>query len=223
MTGRFTTRDTVIGDYESPQTLNRYVYCVNNPHKYTDPDGKFAELAAATITGGLFGAFSRSIMYGAHGIITGEEMIAQGMKIAAATGFVGGATTVLSGAAHLAVPGSGAFVAGVGAGAEYAVEQWIKGESIDAIEGSLTMLSGTFTAGIMQNVVITQTGGAKLNIGELLNPVSTKWADDIFDVVVIDPIISTARDGLIEMGNRMLNDARIPQNDYYNPMEEQRR
>ncbi|MBN2335864.1 RHS repeat-associated core domain-containing protein [Candidatus Bathyarchaeota archaeon] len=40
VTGRFTTRDTVMGDLSDPQSLNRYSYCRNNPHKYTDPDGK---------------------------------------------------------------------------------------------------------------------------------------------------------------------------------------
>jgi len=39
VTGRFTTRDTVMGDLADPQSLNRYSYCRNNPHKYTDPDG----------------------------------------------------------------------------------------------------------------------------------------------------------------------------------------
>ena len=41
LTGRFTTRDTVFGSLGDPQSQNRYVYCMNNPHKYTDPDGKF--------------------------------------------------------------------------------------------------------------------------------------------------------------------------------------
>ncbi len=39
-TGRFLTRDTWAGDYKKPQTLNKYVYCLNNPLKYNDPSGK---------------------------------------------------------------------------------------------------------------------------------------------------------------------------------------
>ena len=38
--GRFITRDTVFGDLTDPQSQNRYVYCLNNPHKYIDPNGK---------------------------------------------------------------------------------------------------------------------------------------------------------------------------------------
>ncbi|MBU7028772.1 MAG: exo-alpha-sialidase, partial [Theionarchaea archaeon] len=37
--GRFTTRDPLKGKIESPQTLNRYTYCLNNPLKYIDPLG----------------------------------------------------------------------------------------------------------------------------------------------------------------------------------------
>jgi RHS repeat-associated protein len=37
--GRFITRDPLIGRRIAPQSLNRYTYCLNNPIKYTDPDG----------------------------------------------------------------------------------------------------------------------------------------------------------------------------------------
>jgi len=40
--GRFITRDTVFGDLSNPQSLNPYVYCVNNPLRYLDPNGKQA-------------------------------------------------------------------------------------------------------------------------------------------------------------------------------------
>ena len=34
------TRDPVKGQIIVPQTLNPYSYCLNNPLKYTDPDGR---------------------------------------------------------------------------------------------------------------------------------------------------------------------------------------
>ena len=40
--GRFITVDPASPDLTDPQSLNRYVYCRNNPHKYTDPDGRWA-------------------------------------------------------------------------------------------------------------------------------------------------------------------------------------
>lgn len=36
---RFTQPDTVIQEIYNPQNLNRYSYVLNNPYKYTDPDG----------------------------------------------------------------------------------------------------------------------------------------------------------------------------------------
>ncbi|MBE3049899.1 RHS repeat-associated core domain-containing protein [Candidatus Bathyarchaeota archaeon] len=38
--GRFISLDPKSGSPESPQTLNRYVYCVNNPLRFTDPTGR---------------------------------------------------------------------------------------------------------------------------------------------------------------------------------------
>jgi RHS repeat-associated protein len=37
--GKFITRDQQRGSINSPQSLNRYAYCVNNPMKYIDPTG----------------------------------------------------------------------------------------------------------------------------------------------------------------------------------------
>jgi RHS repeat-associated protein len=37
--GRFGQADTIIPDLSNPQSYNRYSYCVNNPLRYTDPDG----------------------------------------------------------------------------------------------------------------------------------------------------------------------------------------
>lgn len=42
-TGRFLTRDTMKGSGESPQTLNKYIYCLNNPLRYIDPTGNQPE------------------------------------------------------------------------------------------------------------------------------------------------------------------------------------
>jgi RHS repeat-associated protein len=38
--GRFISRDPLTGKKESPQTLNRYAYCLNNPLRYIDPAGE---------------------------------------------------------------------------------------------------------------------------------------------------------------------------------------
>jgi len=38
--GRFITRDPIKGNIMNPQMFNPYVYCLNNPLKYIDPDGR---------------------------------------------------------------------------------------------------------------------------------------------------------------------------------------
>jgi RHS repeat-associated protein len=38
--GRFLTRDLSGGRIQTPKTLNRFTYCLNNPLKYIDPDGR---------------------------------------------------------------------------------------------------------------------------------------------------------------------------------------
>jgi RHS repeat-associated protein len=42
--GRFISADTVIQNPATPQCLNRYSYCLNNPLKYTDPSGHVNEI-----------------------------------------------------------------------------------------------------------------------------------------------------------------------------------
>ncbi len=43
-TGRFLTQDSWAGNQRRPQTLNKYVYCLNNPLRYQDPSGNVWEL-----------------------------------------------------------------------------------------------------------------------------------------------------------------------------------
>ncbi len=38
--GRFISPDTIVPDPASPQSFNRYSYCLNNPLKYTDQSGQ---------------------------------------------------------------------------------------------------------------------------------------------------------------------------------------
>lgn len=64
LTGRFTTRDTVFGSLNDPQSQNRYVYCLNNPHKYIDPDGHI--VVTATLL--LWAAFGGAVGLNAYGV-----------------------------------------------------------------------------------------------------------------------------------------------------------
>ncbi|MFY7861192.1 MAG: RHS repeat-associated core domain-containing protein, partial [Chitinophagales bacterium] len=80
--GRFFSTDQYIADGENSLCYNRYAYCLNNPLKYTDPDGEHplvvaiaigAAMGAASYTLGVlvnngrfdFGLFARSVVVGA--------------------------------------------------------------------------------------------------------------------------------------------------------------
>jgi len=43
--GRFTTTDNLAGNINNPQSLNKYIYVLNNPLKYTDPTGNYIDPA----------------------------------------------------------------------------------------------------------------------------------------------------------------------------------
>jgi RHS repeat-associated protein len=57
--GRFISVDPAAPDYTNPQTLNRYVYTLNNPLKYIDPNGEFSvfgvEINVGTVAGCIVG------------------------------------------------------------------------------------------------------------------------------------------------------------------------
>jgi RHS repeat-associated protein len=46
--GRFLSADTIVPGYANPQSLNRFSYTLNNPLKYTDPTGHWADPGCGT-------------------------------------------------------------------------------------------------------------------------------------------------------------------------------
>ena len=68
--GRFISVDPAGGKPEMPQTWNRYVYTLNNPYKYVDPDGRWpAEVHNSIIDETFKGRFGES-RYALPGNIT---------------------------------------------------------------------------------------------------------------------------------------------------------
>jgi RHS repeat-associated protein len=91
--GRFLSADSNIQAPYSTQSYNRYSYVINNPLKYTDPDGYFfVSLIAAVITKAIVAssmhiliqvAIAYTISYAATYIATGNAKAAQGAGLAA--------------------------------------------------------------------------------------------------------------------------------------------
>jgi len=96
VTARFLQADTYLGNLNDPLSLNLYTYCLNNPHKYTDPSGHFAItlggilLAARIVTSLVSGVMS--------GISEYKRQVAEGDNYAdwKSILFVGGANAGLS-------------------------------------------------------------------------------------------------------------------------------
>jgi RHS repeat-associated protein len=65
---RWLSMDPQLGKLSMPQTMNRYVYCVNNPLRFTDPTGKVIPLILAAIgstiaSGAIIGGTAGAIYY----------------------------------------------------------------------------------------------------------------------------------------------------------------
>ena len=53
VTSTFLSVDNYVQDPSSTQNFNRYAYCMNNPLKYTDPDGELAHWIIGALIGGV--------------------------------------------------------------------------------------------------------------------------------------------------------------------------
>jgi RHS repeat-associated protein len=131
--GRFISLDPRLGSLGSPQTQNRYVYCVNNPLRYTDPTGEWSlskwwddhwkEVAvvalcvAVVVTAGI----AAPVLIAGVGAIVGVEITVSATVCVASAlisaGVSAGATYALSGGKASFSEIMGSFVAGGVAGA----------------------------------------------------------------------------------------------------------
>lgn len=108
--GRFMTQDPFPGLLAQPQTLNPYVYVVNNPVNLTDPSGEFPW--SIVIGAGVGGAMN----VGQYLLSPGQHTFRGAVNSAAKGAFIGGAAGVIGlGAGKLAVWkfGGGAIVEGI--------------------------------------------------------------------------------------------------------------
>ena len=70
--GRFITKDIAGPDYENPQSLNRYIYVLNNPVKYIDPAGLKALKATLYALRKLGGRKYGEYKYNKHELVCNE-------------------------------------------------------------------------------------------------------------------------------------------------------
>jgi RHS repeat-associated protein len=166
--GRFTTEDPVTGSLEDPQSLNRYTYCRNNPHKYTDPDGRFWNIVAGAIIGGTV-----STIY--YGITHRESFSWKEAGIA----FTSGA--VMGGIASLAGPAAGLGMKTVMT-TSAATLSWTTETTLKTASG-LDVQPQTAGEVVLE---IALTAGISVGVGEIVNPLATKATSLLSNVVSAD-------------------------------------
>ena len=144
-TSGFLSVDNYVQSPDYTQSFNRYAYCLNNPLKYTDPDGEFWHLIIGAAIGGIanlasnwgkIDTFGEGLAYfgigaaaGALGAATGGAAAGAiklgGFVSGAISGAVGGASSgMITGSGNAWMQGAnfgqglkaGAIAAGIGAG-----------------------------------------------------------------------------------------------------------
>ena len=141
---RFLSPDPYVQAPDFTQSLNRYSYCMNNPFKYTDPDGEFWQFVIAAAIGGVFNLASQMISGNVYDI--GDEFKAFGVGALAGLAGAGAGAGVTSAmqiggfAAGAAIGGAGGAAGGLVGGSGNA---WINGASFG--EG---LVAGLKSAGI---------------------------------------------------------------------------
>ena len=112
--GRFLAPDPYVQAPDNHQSLNRYIYCMNNPLKYVDPDGEFWHIVIGAAVGGLVNWISNGCEFSWKGLAYFGVGAAVGAASAAVGGWAAGTFNVSG-----ILPGAavGAAVGGITGGA----------------------------------------------------------------------------------------------------------
>jgi len=164
--GRFLSPDNYVQTPGFTQGFNRYGYCLNNPLKYTDPDGDNPLLIAALLVGAVTGTINVATHWDQ---IDGNFWKGAGaFGIGFGAGFVG---TVTGGSAFAAAGGTalgaGGFFAGsIGAGVGYIYSTGFQGIGNNTLFGDPMPTAKEFGMGLGFSML---TGGTLQGINAVAN------------------------------------------------------
>lgn len=150
----FLMPDNFVSDPNNSQNYNRYSYVLNNPMRYTDPNGEEPITLVAIGTAALIGAVIGVVIYTAFTAInSGTFTFAE----AGRQGLIGG------------ISGAVTFGIGNAAGNMFTASQWVAKAGFQAVahgtfQGSLTMVTGGkfwngFAAGALSSIASSAWSG----------------------------------------------------------------
>jgi RHS repeat-associated protein len=226
-TGRFLSPDPYVQAPDFSQNFNRYSYALNNPLRYTDPDGEFWNLIIGAAIGGVTNVafnwnkidnFWQGLGYFGIGAVAG---LAGGYAGTAVSGAMGAASSVGGAVFNGAVSGAaGGFSSGYITGAGNA---WMGGSNFGQGlyaglgSGGFGALGGAVIGGAVsgiryqKQIYVFRRGNLELGINgedavpatdEFLNKAQKVWYKDApMDKVKIFSVEKTPEDLLTRMNN----------------------
>ena len=184
--GRFTALDPLTGNNSNPQTLNRFVYCVNSPLIHTDPTGQILNFIAQIAGGAIIGAVVGAVLAGASSNWNTNAMIA-GAAGGAISGAVAGATFGMGSTVSIGLSAAevGAISGGVqgtiesGLNSNWNVEETVKGGLFGALLGGATGYIGG--SSMSKFVSKTKVFDRFANVAEkkIATATTKMWVDDV--------------------------------------------
>lgn len=172
--GRFLNPDPFVQAPTDPQNFNRYSYCLNNPLKYTDPDGEFWHLVIGGLIGGTVNWISNGCKWDSEGakyfgigFVAGAVGAGVGAGISSA--MVGGSFGAGFIGSNAAMSAGSCFLSGMatGAGAGFT------GGFVSGFGNELCMNNGSLKSSLLSGLAVGVAGGASgMLIGGLSGGIS---------------------------------------------------
>ena len=165
---RFGQKDTLRGSIADGISLNRYLYCWNDPIDYIDPSGQLGILGAAGLIGAIAGGVTGAVSAVLDAHKTGQKVtvrnVLKGTAIGVASGMTAGvtaaATFASTGSVKIAATAAGMAGGAVAGGLSSAINSIESGQSVGtvlkntalgaahgAVRGGVTAMIGTSLGG----------------------------------------------------------------------------
>jgi hypothetical protein len=211
--GRVLSPDNYVQDATNAQSYNRYSYCLNNPLKYTDPDGEWIHLLIGAAIGGTM-----NLLMNIGNLDKGWKGVGQGFAYFGIGALAGAASAGIGAGIGVALQG-GSFGAGfVGMAQPIAGIGFFGGasasfvSSFTTVSGNSLMQGQSFENGLLNGL---KQGGYSALFGGLMSGISSSMQGGNFftgnnNQVKLDYIIK-AHDKVVreKVGNKVVDNTKV--------------